>query len=68
MSRHKWNISLKNLPKKDSNKGGGIAVCLNCGCVLEYVKGVPTYFIDDTLHDRKTPTCDKRLLPKTYKA
>lgn len=48
--------------KGTSNNGGGIADCLKCGCVKEYVKGIPTYFIDDRVYDRKAPKCDERLL------
>lgn len=62
MARHKWSTSLKYFPKRDSNHGGGAVGCLKCGCVLEYVKGVPTYLIDDTLYDRKAPKCDERLI------
>lgn len=53
---------MKYTPKKTSNHGGGISQCVKCGCVKEYVKGIPTYFIDDNVYDKKAPQCDERFM------
>ena len=57
--RHKW-CARHNGTKKTGNKGGSVEACLKCGCVREYVGGVATYFIDDTVYDRYAPPCDNR--------
>lgn len=67
MSKHKWSNNLKSAPKRTVNEGGGAVACVKCGCVKEYVKGIPTYFIDDTVHDRYAPKCDERLIRKPHK-
>lgn len=59
-TKHKWNG--KSIILKTSNHGGLVVACVKCGCVKEFVKGVPTYFINDTVYDRKAPKCDERLL------
>ena len=51
--RHKWN-------GKNNGTGGidGLSVSCNaCGCVKQWVKGIPTYFINDTVCDRYAPEC-----------
>ena len=67
MSRHKWNGNSEAHTKQTSNKGGFAVACIKCGCVKEYVEGIPTYFIDDTVYDRYAPKCDNRLLNPTTK-
>lgn len=62
---HKWNGSQKGQVKATSNNGGLAVSCVKCGCVLEYVAGIPTYFIDDTVYDRHAPSCDERLITPT---
>lgn len=54
--RHKWNEP-KGVHKGTSNKGGFAVMCIKCGCVKEYVNGVPTYFINDNVYDKITPDC-----------
>lgn len=56
--RHKWHGQSKG--SADHDKGGLLAQCVKCGCVKEFVCGIPTYFIDDTVYDRYTPSCDER--------
>lgn len=58
MANHKWGG--KEGKRADSNHGGRAVACVKCGCVKEYVKGLVTYFIDDTVYPvaRK---CDERL-------
>lgn len=59
--RHKWDQ-----PVYGDNyyvNGGRSAYCINCGCVKERIKGIITYFINDTVYD-KAPPCDERLLNK----
>lgn len=48
MKRHKWNMGLMN---------GTSVGCLNCRCVREVIRGVVTYFQDDTIYF-KAPKCD----------
>lgn len=62
MARHKWDRGFNGKKKVNSNRGGDSSWCVKCGCVKEYVKGVPTYFIDDTVHDGYAPECDERLV------
>jgi len=59
---HRWNGNSKKAPLGTSNKGGLAVACIYCGCVKEYVNGIPTYFIDDTVYDRYAPKCDRRLV------
>lgn len=61
MSRHKWNGRGDLAPMGTSNRGGLAVSCIKCGCVREYVKGIATFFIDDSVYD-KAPKCDERLL------
>lgn len=60
MARHKWDG--KAIGDSQGYRGGVGATCKKCGCVKEIIGGKMTYFIDDTLHDGKAPTCDERLL------
>lgn len=65
MARHKWNAP--KLGVADTTNNGGYAVqCVKCGCIREYVGGYPTYFIDDTVHDKYTPKCDERLIKPNH--
>lgn len=50
--RHKW----------DAKTGSSSVGCVKCGCIRQFVGGIPTYFIDDNVYDRKAPECDERLL------
>lgn len=61
-SRHKWNGTHVGITKRDGNSGGITTACVKCGCVREYVRGFPTYFIDDRLYHKKAAKCDERLL------
>lgn len=60
MARHKWNG--KAYGSSDGEKSGLTVACEKCGCIKEFVRGVPTYFIDDNLYDRYAPPCDERLI------
>jgi len=54
--RHKWSGTSR---VKSSSEFGGLAVaCKNCGCVKEFVKGQPTYFLNDSVFT-KAPECLK---------
>ena len=48
----------------DRSKDNSSAACVNCGLIRQFVGGIPTYFIDDTVFYPKAPKCDKRLLIK----
>jgi len=56
-SRHKWNGPTKGIPKRTANNGGLTVCCVRCGCVREFVNGVPTYLIGDDVHIRISPPC-----------
>ncbi len=58
--RHKWNRKIKS-----KCVDGGTVFCVRCGCVKQFVKGVPTYYIPeiDIVHDRIAPKC-KTLNPQ----
>lgn len=56
--RHKWGGNLKTKGKDNSSVG-----CIKCGCVRQYVGGIVTYFIDDTVYDRHAPPCDGKMRP-----
>lgn len=49
---HKWNGTVNH-----KCVDGGTVACVLCGCVKQYVKGIVTYFINDTVYDRKAPKC-----------
>lgn len=57
--RHRWG-GPNNASKRTSNEGGLAVACIRCGMVREYVKGIPTYFINDTVHDRYAPKCEPK--------
>lgn len=61
-NRHKWDGNSEASPKATSERGGLAVGCIKCGCVKEYVSGIATYFIDDTVYDRYAPKCDNRLI------
>jgi len=61
--RHRW--SGKVIGSSHDYKGGIGAQCIKCGCVKERIRGVITYFIDDTTDDR-APECDERLLEASW--
>lgn len=63
--RHKWSFNLSNVKKRDSNSGGGIASCLKCGCVKEYVAGRVTYLLNDTIYFT-APKCDESNFSKNH--
>lgn len=60
MASHRWDHDLRNLKKVTPEKGGGIAACTKCGYIKEFVKGVPTFYRDDSVVDRFAPKCDER--------
>jgi len=62
--RHKWNgnNSFNRIRNNSDGRSSMAVACVKCGCVKEYIDGIPTYFIDDVLHDGKAPPCDERLL------
>jgi len=64
MGRHKWDFNLSKTKKVTGNNGGGITSCLKCGCVKEYVKGVVTYFLEDTVTCVIAPKCRANLKKK----
>ena len=59
-SRHSWDGKCSG--NGNDYKGGYAITCNKCGCVKEFVNGIPTYFIDDIVFDRIAPRCDNRLL------
>lgn len=57
-TKHKWS------GKAGFCKDSSSVSCIKCGCVRQYVGGYPTYFINDTVYDKKAPVCDERLIKK----
>lgn len=53
--KHKWN------GKAGNSQDGLVVSCIKCGMIKQTIKGYPTYFIDETLYDKKAPKCDERL-------
>jgi hypothetical protein len=53
--KHKWN----------RNSRVGVSNCLLCGYCREWVNGVPTYFRNDNLYDKKAPPCDRLIVGKS---
>jgi hypothetical protein len=51
--RHKWNGKI--LSKRVD---GGSVFCIKCGMIKQYVAGVPTYFINDTMYYPLAPKCE----------
>lgn len=50
--RHKWD---GKIPYK--NVDGGAVSCVKCGMVKQYVKGIPTYFLNDNVYHPLAPKC-----------
>ncbi len=50
--RHKYNVKSTSKHRDDSS-----VQCVKCGMIRQYVGGIPTYFLDDTVYDRKAPEC-----------
>lgn len=48
--RHKWSGAFIS-----KSVDGGTASCVRCGMVKQYVKGIVTYFLNDTVYDRRVP-------------
>jgi hypothetical protein len=57
--KHKWNGKAGEC---SGYKCNGAVACVKCGMIKEFIHGIPTYFIDDTLRDRYAPDCDERIL------
>lgn len=55
MRRHKWDGKILN-----RSVDGGCSVCKKCGMIKQYVKGIPTYFINDTVYDKIAPKCKNK--------
>lgn len=51
-TRHKWNGKASKF-----SIDGSVLCCIKCGCVKQWVKGIPTYFINDTVYDKYAPKC-----------
>jgi len=58
-TRHKWDGGIIS-----KVVDGGLQYCVKCGYIKQYVKGIPTYFRNDTVYDRYAPKCDNRELKK----
>lgn len=52
--RHKWN---RSAPKRGRVVDGSVTYCVKCGCVRQFVKGIPCYWIGDNAYDKVTPNC-----------
>ena len=50
--RHKWSVRTKSKAKDNSS-----VACVKCGCIRQYVGGIPTYFINDSVYDKYAPDC-----------
>jgi hypothetical protein len=53
MARHKWN----GPPPKSKVVDEIVTACVKCGMVRQWVRGYPTYFLNDTVYDKKAPPC-----------
>jgi len=50
--RHSWSPKAKSRSKENSS-----TACVKCGMIRQYVGGIATYFINDTVYDKIAPEC-----------
>lgn len=58
-NRHKWDGKIIGY-----TADSGTSKCIKCGCVKKYVKGVITFFRNDTVTGRLSPPCDNSLIKR----